>query len=123
VPVERCVVKAPFAGVVVTRLARPHESVTAGQQLLTILDDSRLEVRVVVPSVWLRWLEPGMRFVLHVDETARQYDAVLDRIGARVDPVSQTVEIFGSLTERPPELVVGMSGSALFPRRPEPGAR
>ena len=48
--VERCSIAAPYAGRVVETLARRHESVKRGQELISILDDSALEVRLVVPS-------------------------------------------------------------------------
>ncbi len=114
VPVERCSIRAPFSGLVVERKAQPHESVPVGQPLLAVLDDSNPEIRVVVPSTWLRWLKPGSGFTLQIDETGQKYPAKVTRLGARIDPVSQSLEIFGSFPNRPKDLVTGMSGTALF---------
>lgn len=114
VPVERCLIRAPFAGRVVERRAQPHESVPAGQPLLAILDDSRLEIRMVVPSGWLRWLKPGVPFTLKVDETGLGYAGKVARLGARVDAVSQSVSIVGLLDGAADGIIAGMSGSAVF---------
>ncbi len=118
IPVERCVIRAPFGGLVVARKAQPHESVTAGQPLLAVLDDTNPEIRLVVPSAWLRWLKPNTPFTLLIDETGQKYQARLTRIGARVDPVSQTIEVFGGFPAKPKDLVTGMSGTASFEKMP-----
>lgn len=114
VPVERCVLRAPFSGRVVERKAQPFESVVPGQPLLAILDDTQLEIRLVIPSVWLRWLKVGAPFQLSVDETGQVYTAKVARLGARVDAVSQSVGIIGIFDGKPPGVIAGMSGSASF---------
>lgn len=110
--VERCVVTAPFAGRVVELRARPFESVPAGAPLLSILDDASLEVSMVIPAAWLVWLQAGSSFILEVDETRTSYPGRMTRLGAQVDPVSQTVTVFGDLTGALNGLVSGMSGAA-----------
>ncbi|MCP4451468.1 MAG: biotin/lipoyl-binding protein, partial [Planctomycetes bacterium] len=54
-------IKAPFDGCVVTRMAHPHEYVTPGQPLIEIIDRS-LKLKLHLPSIWLRWLKPGIDF-------------------------------------------------------------
>lgn len=112
--VERCAVTAPFAGRVVDLKVKRHQFVAEGHELLEILDDRQMEVEMVVPSRWLPWLKAGTPFVLHLDETGRDYPAKVTRLAARIDPVSQSVKIFGAVTGSFPELVAGMSGSAAF---------
>jgi hypothetical protein len=51
---------------------------------------------------------------VHIDETRRTYSARLTRIGARVDPVSQSVKVAATITGKPPELIAGMSGKVLL---------
>jgi hypothetical protein len=41
----------------------------------------------------------------------------IDRIASRVDPVSQTIKLFGEIRGDAPELMAGMSGRANIPRR------
>lgn len=112
--VDRCTVTAPWAGRVVERKARPQESVEAGAPLLEVLDDTALEIDVIVPSPWLAWLRPGHSLAFAVDETGTEHAAEVVRLGARVDPVSQSVTVRARLTAPPAGLVAGMSGLARF---------
>ena len=110
----KCVVIAPFDGRVVEQKVRSQQFVQPGQALLDILDDSELELDFVVPSKWLVWLKPGHTFQVSIDETAKTYPARLTRAGARIDPVSQTVKVTGTIGGRFPELSAGMSGKVLL---------
>ena len=110
----KCQVAAPFAGRVAEQKVREQQFVQAGQPLLDIIDDSVLELEFLVPSAWLRWLKVGRSFEVQIDETRKTYPARLTRIGARVDPVSQSVKVAAAITGRPPELMTGMSGKALL---------
>lgn len=111
---RRCKITAPFAGVVVEQGVHPHEVPSSNQMLLRIMDDSNLELDLVVPSIWLRWLKVGVQFSFLVDETGTEHEAKVKRIGAQVDAVSQTVKLVATFTERPKSVLPGMSGSAHF---------
>jgi RND family efflux transporter MFP subunit len=111
---DKCQVNAPFAGRVAEQRVREQQYVQPGQAMLDILDDSALELEFLVPSVWLRWLRVGRAFEVQIDETRRNYPARFTRIGARVDPVSQTVKVAATISGRHPELMAGMSGKALL---------
>jgi membrane fusion protein, multidrug efflux system len=114
VDVTRCSVAAPFAGRVVERRANAHESVNAGAPLFDIVDERSLRVRAIVPAGWLVWLKPGQAFRFAIDETGETRQARVRDLGARIDPVSQTVPIIATI-DRPAEgLVAGMSGTAKF---------
>lgn len=106
----KCAVKAPFPGRVAEQKVREQQFVQPGQTLLDILDDSVLELEFLVPSHWLRWLKPGQTLRVHIDETRKTYPARFTRIGARVDPVSQSVKVAAAIDGKFPELVSGMSG-------------
>jgi RND family efflux transporter MFP subunit len=108
---ERCVIVAPFSGKVVETPAREHQFVRPGDPLLEILDDRDLEIEFIAPSRWLGWLKPGAKFELHVDENGNTYPAEVTRLGGRVDPVSQTVKVYGRLPQSANELFPGMSGA------------
>ena len=111
--VAKCVVPAPFAGRVAEQRAREQQFVQAGQALLDIFDDSSLELEFLVPSSWLSWVKPGVAFEVQIDETRRTYPARFSRIGARVDPVSQSVKVGATINGRFPELIAGMSGRVI----------
>ena len=110
---SKCQVVAPFAGRVAEQRVREQQYVQAGQPLLDILDDSVLELEFLVPSAWLRWLKVGGGFEVHIDETRKTYPARFTRLGARVDPVSQSVKVAAAIHGRFPELMAGMSGKVL----------
>ena len=90
--------------------AREQQFVQPGQALLDILDDSVLELEFLVPSSWLGWLKVGTAFQVEIDETRKRYPAKFIRIGARVDPVSQSVKVAAAIDGKFPELIAGMSG-------------
>lgn len=106
----KCSVMAPFAGRVAEQKVREQQYVQPGQALLDILDDSVLELEFLVPSNWLSWLKPGHRLRVQIDETRKTYPARFIRIGARVDPVSQSIKVAATIDGRFPELIAGMSG-------------
>lgn len=119
--VAKCVVLAPFAGRVAEQRAREQQFVQPGQPLLDIFDDSTLELEFLVPSSWLAWVRPGVAFQVQIDETRRSYPARFTRIGARIDPVSQSVKVGATIDGRFPELIAGMSGRVIA--RPPPVQR
>lgn len=110
----KCQVPAPFDGRVAEQKVRAQQFVQPGQALLDIIDDSELELDFVVPSKWLVWLKPGHAFKVEIDETARTYPVKLVRVGARIDPVSQSVRVTGTIGGSFPELAAGMSGKVLL---------
>lgn len=110
----KCSLPAPFAGRIAEQRVREQQYVQPGQPLLDILDDSVLELEFLVPSVWLRWVRPGASFEVQIDETRKTYPARFTRLGARVDPVSQSVKAVAAIHGRFPELMAGMSGKVLI---------
>ncbi|RAU20269.1 efflux RND transporter periplasmic adaptor subunit [Paramagnetospirillum kuznetsovii] len=112
--VSKCNVAAPFPGRVVEIKVHDHQFVQAGQVMLEILDDSVLEVEFLAPSRWLSWLKPGLGFQIAIDETGRSYPAKVARLGAKVDPLSQSVKVVAEVTGTFPELLAGMSGRVLL---------
>jgi multidrug efflux pump subunit AcrA (membrane-fusion protein) len=91
-----------------------HENVFPNDQLISLLDDSVLEIELILPSKALAWLKVGSRFEYTVDETGLQYPAVVQDIGANVDPASQTVKVKGVFRSKPENVLAGMSGTAAF---------
>jgi membrane fusion protein, multidrug efflux system len=110
VSLEKCQILAPFAGRVAEQRVREQQYVQPGQAMLDILDDSVLELEFIVPSHWLAWLKPGYGFQVRIDETGKSYPAKVLRIGARVDPVSQSVKTVATIDGSYKELMAGMSG-------------
>ena len=113
--VSKCRIDAPFNGITVEQKAQEFQYATPGQPLLEILDDRSLEVELIAPSRWLAWLKPGYFFQVHIEETDKTYKAEITRVGGRVDPVSQTIKVFGEIRGDAPDLMAGMSGRANIP--------
>lgn len=110
----KCQVAAPYAGRVAEQKVREQQYVQPGQALLEILDDSTLELEFIVPSRWLIWLRNGSTFQVSIDETGKTYPAKVQRIGARVDPVTQSIKLNAVIDGRFAELMAGMSGKVLI---------
>jgi RND family efflux transporter MFP subunit len=111
-----CEIRAPFDGRVAERLIHAHEMPVSGKPLLVIVDEAAFEIELIVPSLWLRSLTVRTPFRFSVDELGETFPAIVIRIGAAVDPVSQTAKVIGVFNEKPGKVLPGMSGGALFER-------
>lgn len=109
---EYCRVRAPFDGRISLLAVKPFQTIRENDLIVEVIQDDTLEAEMIVPSQWLAWLKPGHAFDIEVDETGARYPAKVTHLGGRVDPVSQSVKVYAQLAERPPELLVGMSGTA-----------
>jgi membrane fusion protein, multidrug efflux system len=118
VNVNGCTIRAPFPGRIVKMIVNEHENVFPNDQLISLLDDSLLEIELVLPSKSLTWLKVGTSFEYAIDETGRRYPGVVQDIGANVDPASQTVKVKGLFRTQPSKVLAGMSGTASFAERP-----
>ncbi len=110
---SKCSVAAPFNGRVAEQKARDQQFVQLGQPLLDIIDDSVLELEFLVPSAWLRWMRVGGALRVQIDETRKTYPARFIRVGARVDPVSQSIKVVAAIDGQHAELMAGMSGRVI----------
>lgn len=115
---NRCKITAPYEGAVVDWQSQPYQTATPGDQLIDIVGSGDLELELIVPSQWLGWLSVGQGVMAHIDETDKDVRAKVARIGARIDPVSQTVKIYAAL-ESSKGLLPGMSGRAVMDGRPD----
>lgn len=117
-----CRVVAPFSGKVVETMARLHETPPPNEKLLRIVSDGPLELHMVVPSKWLRWLRSGSTMDFKVDETDDLLQARVERISAAVDAVSQTVKVVASVSRSPAGVLPGMSGRVVLDRQNASGS-
>ena len=108
--VSKCKVIAPFNGRVAEQKVREEQFAQTGQALLEVIDDSVLELEFIAPSSWLPTLRSKGAVRVRVDETGKTYSARVARLGARVDPVSQSIKVVAVIEGRPAELMAGMSG-------------
>jgi len=113
--ISYCSITAPWDGRVAKVYVRNHMTVTPGQPMLDLVKSGPLRLRVNIPSRLLSQLRIDSKFEVTIDETEKTYQAIVVAINSRVDAVSQTVEIEGLMTQRFPELLAGMSGTAMIP--------
>jgi len=103
-----CAVYAPFSGYVTARHISAFETPQRGELLY-----SALELSIIVPSNWVKWLRKGHSLDFLIDETGETIPARVIRLGASIDPVSQTIEIIAK-PKTTPSTLSGMSGHARF---------
>lgn len=113
--IRYCSIKAPWDGRVAKVYVRNHMTVTPGQPMLDLVKSGPLRLRVNVPSRLLNQLKVDSKIEVKIDETGKTYQASVVAINSRVDSVSQTVEIEGLMSQDFPELLAGMSGTAIMP--------
>lgn len=114
---DKCEIRAPFPGTVTEKLVQPFQFAALGDPLLRIVNPQSLEVEAVLPSSALAWIKEGQPFTVRLDETGEVVNAVVDRLVQEVDPVSQTLRIFGRLQGDNKSLLPGMSGNLDFGTR------
>ena len=112
VTVSKCSLPAPFAGRVARLSAEAHQFVQPGKPILEVIDNHKLEIQMIAPSKWLAWLKKGGHFSVKVDELDKNYPSHVIRLGARIDPVSQSISVVGEVDGEHAELLPGMSGWA-----------
>ena len=109
-----CSIKAPFDGRVTDKLVSNHEAVKSGRVMMEISSLEPLQAELLIPSMWLRWLNTGASLHLRIHETGKDYDAEIIGIHGQVDPVTQTVRVVAEISEYEEELLPGMTGKAIF---------
>lgn len=110
---RQCAIAAPFDGRVVERHVQLYEMSKPNGPLLRIVNKT-LEIDLIVPSLWSRWLQRGALFRFQVEETGAVLDARVVRISAVVDPVSRTLRVTGQFDDPGERVLPGMSGAATF---------
>jgi hypothetical protein len=100
---------------------KASESVPAGQPLIDVVNTSLLKAQIFVPSGWTAWLRPGAPLTIHVKEIGQSFPARVARLNARVDGVSQQLEVEARVDKGKGDLLPGMVGNAVFAQPAGPG--
>jgi membrane fusion protein, multidrug efflux system len=112
--VSKCSLVAPYDGRITKLNVAAHQHVTSGKPLMDIQDASSLEMRLTVPSDWLKWLKTGKIFSVHINELGHKYQARVIQLGSHIDTANQSLMIVGEIEGVHGELLPGMSGMASF---------
>lgn len=112
--VRKCSVKAPFNGNVSSLSVKNHSSLLEGEKMIEIIGGDVLGVEMIVPSKWMKWLKVGSSFQVEIEETGLRYKSKVVRYGGKVDPITQSIKLYGQIEHGASELLPGMSGTAHF---------
>jgi membrane fusion protein, multidrug efflux system len=111
---KRCDLFAPFDGKIAQLGVHLFEVPERNARMMQILDLTAMEVDMILPSDWLKWLKPGTKFEIAIDELGEAAPAEVVRVAAAVDPVSQTIKVVGRISSSATNIQSGMSGSLTF---------
>lgn len=119
VRLDQCSVVAPFDGYVLELGIFTHETTQPGKPFIGIVAHDQLEIDLIVPADWLRRVQIGAQLSLLIDELKSRHPIDVTRVGAAVDPVSQTIKITAQFTSDHAGILPGMSGTAEMSGRRE----
>ena len=110
---NRCRITAPFTGTVTQLEVKVNQHLPEGAPLLEVAEAGSMELEFMMPSTWIARLQPGALFQVRVDETGETYSAEMLRHGGKVDPLTQSIRVYGRLTGDSSGLKPGMSGTVV----------
>ena len=93
VTMRQAALVAPINGVVSKRHVVPGEKVAAEQQILTIVDLSKLELAGLVGTHEVSRLKPGMSVQVQVEGVAEPVEARIDRIAPAAEPGTRSIGV------------------------------
>ena len=93
---------------------KPAESVAAGQPLIDLVNTNALKAQMFVPAAWVTWLKIGTPLSISIKETGQVYEARISKMNARVDGVSQQLEVEAQIEKGEGRLLPGTVGTAVF---------
>lgn len=112
--VAQCKVLAPWAGATAKLHVKNHMHVAKGVPIADVVRSGRLKGRAHVPSRLINDVRIGKPMLIDIDETGQTYKARISHVNARVDAVSQTIEVEMVVQEGARGLLPGMSGQLRF---------
>jgi membrane fusion protein, multidrug efflux system len=115
-----CTINAPFPGKITRLHVKTAESVPLGSPLLEMVNPVSLKAQLFVPVSWVDKLKPNTPFEVRITETGRSYQARVAKLNARIEGVSQQLEIEARFDGNRTGLLPGMVGTAHFADPPTP---
>lgn len=88
---DHTVLRAPFAGVVTSKVANVGDTAMPGQPLLVIEDPSALRLEATLPEAAATRLTQGQTVPVRIDGLGRDQIGTVAEISPAADPVSRTV--------------------------------
>lgn len=107
---ERHTVRAPFAGVIATKLVEIGQWIETSDSLLALVETNSVRLEAQVPQLYFGRVEPGTRVVIHFDARPNEIlDAVVSTKIAVSDGSSRTFPVFIDIANERGTLTPGMS--------------
>lgn len=95
--ISKCVLRAPSAGRVAAINHRPGEVVTAGQPVLSIIEDAATEIVAYLPENRILDLKPDAEVrIRRVADPNRKFQSSISSLGASVDQVPIRLDPFAA---------------------------
>ena len=93
--VDELAIRSPVAGLVSRVAIKDRDSVTAGQEIITVVDLSAFEVEVMIPEIYSDEITAGVEVVIHYDK--RDWRGAVKSISPEVEGsrVRTVVEFIG----------------------------
>jgi membrane fusion protein, multidrug efflux system len=102
VDIDLSILRAPFSGSIVARLADEGTVVDPGTPVLRLIEDGKLEAHVGIPSRAVDNLK--LNQIYTIDVGGKHYPAKLRTVLAEIDPQTRTVTAVFDLTQSEPAL-------------------
>jgi HlyD family secretion protein len=112
------VIRSPFAGVVVDKLANVGDLAAPGKPLLTMYEQGRLWLEANVPEQFMNRIHLNEALTFRIDAIGREMRGRVAEMVPSSDPFTRTVAVRVHLNETK-EIVPGMFGRLLIPMKPE----
>lgn len=106
------VVRAPIAGLVASRSVQPGEKVAIDGKLLDVVDLSKMEMEVAVPTSDILSIAPGQEVAVRVEGLAQPMPARVARINPATQAGSRSIMAYLQLDNPQSLLRSGMFGEA-----------
>lgn len=107
-----CGIRAPFPGKITRLHVKAAESVPLGHALFDLVNPASLKAQLFVPISWIDKLKAETPFEVRIKETGRSYQAKVAKLNARIEGVSQQLEIEARFEGEHDGLLPGMVGTA-----------
>ena len=110
---NKCKVRAPFTGVLVSLHRDTYESVQRFEQLFLIADTSKVYAVANVPQALAQAAALGSQARFLVPSGA-VFPGTVDKVDATIDPASQTRKVYVLIENSQARLEMGMLGQVIF---------
>ncbi len=114
--ISKSYIRAPYACIVVRRLAQPHEWVTAGQPVVEIVSLNKIRAVANIPADIAVKLKKNDKHVFYVHDIDSEVNGIVFAVAPEVDERSNTAQIIWTVEKDDKNLLPGMKGEVRIGR-------